>query len=156
MENSEAPNADKNDELPAEPKSDILLGVLVEAANKSGGSLGITLLVHGAMVTGVLIGGEEFFEGVAGQLEDALHENGEESSDGGLAAVFREQGTTLYGDPEALDDTTVAYIHLRDAQVYQSTLSAIPTPGTWWRGWLSSVDGWILGVLGRSEVPSSP
>lgn len=128
---------------------DLLLSTLVGIVNQTpDATLGVTLFVHGAVVSGQIVGGAEFFEGLAEECDAAVRrDTGEEAGPDTLAGYFRDCGRRWYGDEADLDAMAITYIHLRDARVIQSNLSQVPTPGTWWRGRLTSVDGWIFGSL---------
>lgn len=127
-----------------ENDKDEVLAFIVSLANKGAISLGITLCVGGTMVTGQLIGGKEFFEGIA-------------NSYGNVSDFFRglgEGGAEGYKDTsqEQLDNVeNIAFIHLGNARVVSSGIS-IPSfeqPGIFWRGRLSSVDGFFFGQMGK-------
>jgi hypothetical protein len=160
MENPDVAEVnDPPDEAPDEPSApDFLLAALVRNLNEgrdSNASFGVTLLVHGAVLTGELVGGGAYFEWMADVFDASVREaTGEEPSPKSLAAYVRNVGSSDYG--EDADTGTLTYLHLRNAQVYQSGFgAAVPTPGTWWRGRLTSVDGWMLGILKRADDVSA-
>ena len=136
----------------AEGHVDWFLAELVRRANEGGLSLGLTLCVGGGLVSGALIGGREYFEGFAGDVASSV-------ADATVAHKVREffrSPAALYQPDEGLPDGAKAssladplsYIHLKAARFF--TPSGAPIPGScggYWRGKLSAVDGFVLGLL---------
>lgn len=140
-------------ETPATPPSHIvkdgdpLLGVLVKTINGVPGlEVGITLSIGPTMVTGQLCSGKAYLEGVAKDFEDSGKGKPGQPIAETFAEAVRAFAEKAYG-PER-DDRPVSYIHLRDARHFlPGAQGGLPTKGTWWRGKLSSVDGFSFGVL---------
>jgi hypothetical protein len=130
---------------------DWFLAELVRRANEGGLSLGLTLCVGGGLVSGVLIGGREYFEGFAGDVASGV-------ADPTVARKVREffrSPAALYqpeeGCPGGARVSSLAdplsYIHLKAVRFF--TASGEPIPGSYggyWRGKLSAVDGFVLGL----------
>ena len=142
---------ESQDALPAD-EGDPDLATLVRIANTGGMSLGVTLLVGGATVSGLLVGSAEFFDGLAAYMEAR-------GGDGGavLAKLYRQQATdfreAIGTDFEkAFSAPYVAtFIHLQDARVFAPGGRYLPTDeGLFWRGRLDSIDGWSIGNLGTT------
>ena len=128
--------------------SDWFLQTLVGMSNNSDVSFSITLNVGGVLVSGELIGGEEYFNGFANDLKMAgLPAN--------AADLFKKFGDIYVKQREQKeanqDDNTIPppqYIHLKNARIFHPGGNPIPTNrGVWWRGRLDAVDGFILGSL---------
>jgi len=109
-------------------------------------NLGISLLVGGTWLTGSMIGGRMWFDELA-RLVDA-----QTGSDGGR--LFNVIGETAYpSDSErsaaglAPLDADPGFIHLRDARLLTGAAVRVPDPGGLVRVKLSSVDGWLAGIL---------
>ena len=130
-------------------KPDEVLTIFVKLVNRvPGAGMGVTLFVRGAIVSGTLVGGAAFFEGLAESADNAFRgTTGEEPSGEGLGAVFREVASETYGENADWERRPTGHLHLRDAQVFHPGAVPMPAGGTRWRGRLSSVDGWMLGTL---------
>ncbi|OAB46578.1 hypothetical protein [Paenibacillus antarcticus] len=117
-------------------KDEILIW-LVENCNQINSRLGITLLIGGSVVTGTLISGKSYINGVVSEL----YELGETT----IASYYREFGEEVYGDTSLEDEQiTPEMIHLNDAQILDG--AAVRNVG-WWRGKISSVDGYSIGGI---------
>jgi hypothetical protein len=134
-------------DLPTEPVVDRVLAVLVRAVNKGETSnLGISLLVGGSWLTGSMIGGRMWFDHL-GQLVDT-----ETGSDSGR--LFHMIGETAYpseserlAEGKAPIDAEPGFVHLQGARVLTGAAVRVPDPGGLVRVKLSSVDGWLIGIL---------
>ena len=137
------------DERPPD-NGDYNLSGLVRLANAGGVSLGVTLLVGGAVVSGLLVGAAEFFEGLADYLDREAGEDAQAFTHGyrSFAKEFRDEIGSDFD--QAVDAPyVVTYIHLRDAHVFAPGGGYLPSnAGLFWRGRLESVDGWSIGTLG--------
>jgi hypothetical protein len=96
------------------------------------------------VVTGTLSSAPEYIEGLAQSLEVG--------NKPGSADVFREIGQSWREDIERLEKSEEGYpigsIHLKNARTFIPGAAGIPTHGgVWWRGRLSSVDAWSLGLF---------
>ena len=139
---SSAPPVDKFN------NSDYFLQILVKACNTSDLSLSITLNVRGLLVSGDLIGGEQYFDCFASDMKDA----GMSAED---ADLFKKLGGIYTKQKEQIKDKKYdetapppQYIHLKNAQICLPGGSPIPTNrGVWWRGRLEAIDGFHLGKL---------
>ncbi|MET3828628.1 hypothetical protein ABIC86_000088 [Paenibacillus sp. DS2363] len=113
---------------------DFLLGALVEVADSL--SLGLTLNVGGALVSGVLMSNKEYFESVADEFEGV-------SEDGAkLGSLYRRFAAENYSDTSV--DAITEFIHLKDVVIAQGDTSYLTKL---WRGKLNSVDGFSFGTL---------
>ena len=127
------------------------MSLVGDMTRQDAGSLGVTLFVHGTVVSGYIVSGGQFLEAMASSVDEAVRrDTGKEPNRGGLADVFRDHSSKVYGPDADLENAVTTYIHLRDAQIFHPGANPIPTPGAWWRGRLASVDGWIFGTMGVS------
>lgn len=117
-----------------------------------GVEFGITLTVSGLIISGTLINGKTYFEELSKSLKSASKEKGDVAEViGELWGGFK----TIYEDPsEETENKTpsrVSFIHLKDAHIFAPGQQAMPTDeGILWRGKISSVDGFSIGVLSKN------
>jgi hypothetical protein len=100
--------------------------------------MGLTLHVAGVVVSGILVSAARFFDALAEWLKSEGAEGWAESFAGPMAEMFREP------DPNAAE---VSFVHLLNARVFTSGTDK-PLPEALWRGRLSEVSGWSVGLLG--------
>lgn len=145
-----------------EKAPDSLLASLVEAVNTSKEDKerpGYTLQMGGLLVTGELIPNWVWASSLHNQAERAAGE----ALPGSPFKIWQEQLEAGRDEDAAVGDdewkgmtkeeqdvhalqATPAFIHLRDARLLtQGTF--IPGNGTLWRGRLSEVDAWFVGLL---------
>lgn len=137
-------------EIAASQVPDWWLGAMVSIHNRSeDASFGITLMVGGILITGDLVSGRTYFTGQAEEVKAIGTGTGLEGFIAGL-----EVGAQAYPveefDEETADPSSPRYIHLRNAQVVAPS-GFMPARGMWWRGRLTSVDGFWIGKLSSSE-----
>jgi hypothetical protein len=130
-----------------EPMSDWMLRYLVDLSNLRGLQMGITLQVDGMLVSGILVGGQDYFDGITQTISAALG-NAEETKS--IADLFERVNQAVHaGTSPDVPSPPPAYIHLKDTYFFQSA-DATPIPngqGVWWRGKLSRVSGFFFGNL---------
>ena len=137
----------KQTEQPHQPDRhmDWFLQQLVQFANDQAMSLGITLNVGGVIVSGTLIGGKRYFEGFANDFGEGL---GKSELVDMVKQHFQQHGK-IYDRPA--DETSgfdPSFIHLEGAKFFSPGDQPIPSNrGMFWRGKISSIDGFILGSL---------
>jgi len=147
---AEQPEPEGDEESPLDRDAgDPNLSVLVRIANTGAMTMGVTLLVGGAVVSGLLVGSIEYFESLASRLEEEGGEGGQALADvyRTQAGEFREQMPSDFD--EAFGAPYVAtFIHLKNAHVFSPSGAYIPkNQGTHWRGRLDSVDAWSIGSI---------
>ncbi|MFL5350766.1 MAG: gas vesicle accessory protein GvpU [Hyalangium sp.] len=130
---------------------DWFLQSLVEMVNSSAMSFGVTLSVGGVLVSGELVGGQHYFEGFGAEFtqnfSDEKAAKGAKESFAKMGEIYRKGGNdaTASGTGTA---SGPSYIHLRNARFFQANGTPVPNnKGIWWRGKLSAVDGFTLGML---------
>jgi ABC-type bacteriocin/lantibiotic exporter with double-glycine peptidase domain len=128
--------------------SDYLLTLLVQMVNASSMEIGITLFVQGSIVTGLLIRGETYFEGFKSEIAlSSASDNIKEV----FQTIFDRLQSICTNLPENEEQESqfrnVEFIHLKNAKFFAGG-SLIPTNrAVYWRGRLSSIDGFSLGNL---------
>jgi len=122
---------------------DFLLTQFVSTSNSTSLELGLTLNIGGTLITGTLVSGETYCEGVAQSFSNTGGKVGE-----GLADAIRLFGKKVFGseseDEDNDNDTGPDMIHLKNATVHQGQ-NKYHTQ--WWRGKLRSVDGFSFGTF---------
>jgi len=109
--------------------------MLVDLAEK-GIELPVTLFIGGAVVSGILVSGRVFFDGIGSQLE-TIGTGVDTEIRSVIADALRTSGWA-YDAPAEHSPFTGE----------QLALYLVPTSGEfWWRGRLSSVDAFSLGTL---------
>lgn len=125
---------------------DWMLQILVHTVNSTDAEYGVTLNMGGVIVTGTLVSGRKYFEGVAEEFAAA-------STSKRTAAywrrTFRQLGDTYFAPiPADQPVTPPHFFHLRDARFIGLAPPVLPSNrGVWWRGRIVRVDGFFLGTL---------
>lgn len=113
--------------------------------------LGITLSVHGIIVSGFLISEEAYFRGIAERITED-RETPSETKDLLTDFIHQLQEGLKTKSDDSERSLLPEFIHLREAKMYPSQGKGIPSYGeALWRGRISSVDGFSLGEI----LPSS-
>ena len=142
-----------------EAKADDLLVSLVSIVNRLplDVSFGVTLLIGGCLVTGFLVSGESYFAAFGKDFASGIED---EENRGSLEASFASLGEKYAalreeGDSEDDDPFQTVYLHMRDARFFTPGQGPVPTEGgVWWRGRISEVSGFNLGILSLGEPPA--
>ncbi|ABE43295.1 gas vesicle accessory protein GvpU [Polaromonas sp. JS666] len=122
---------------------DYYLQQLVSLANENEYEIGITLLLGGSVVSGILIGGRKYFDTFAADFSAAW--TGEDKDE--IHNSFAAYGD-IY-DPAKRKQLPMPpqYIHLQNARI-QFLNGSMPTNGgVLWRGKINAVSGFHLGML---------
>lgn len=139
---SETPNEIKPAKRPT--GIDPFLQSLVHHADYDGFEFGITLSVGGILVSGMLVSGRKFFENFGEKFGSAFEDAEVRKS---LASSFSEWGV-LYDPQEDGTRRESTYLHIKDVAFFTTNSQPIPSDaGSWWRGRISEVDGFLLGNL---------
>src|SRR5690606_9073723 len=119
---------------------DAALNLFVAMADEQGVGTAITLTTSGGMVTGDLVGIEEYFRLLGGLLSGG-------DSESATAKSFDRIGDEVRASVEA-EGGPSDFVHLRNARFLSGT-ALVPTPpaGMLWRGSLSAVQGFSIGSL---------
>lgn len=120
---------------------DPLLKTILATVNKENITVKITLNVEGMIISGILVSSKEYCEGLARQIEETSDRTQADNLPKNLLSVFNQY---IIQEKQAL---TQSYIHLKDARFHYASQDIAPIDqGVWWRGKLSSVDGFTLGT----------
>lgn len=152
--------SDESSDKSVQP-GDFVLAFFIDIVTKSpdGFTLGITLNVGGTLISGDLVSGKAYFEGLGEDYQSGFTDIAGFSQNfrDSIRSQFNEIGEVLYGSPkeeaqggELTNKSPIVYhfIHLKNAKFFAP--GASPTPrnrGTWWRGKIEAVDGFCLGSL---------
>ena len=126
---------------------DFFLQNIVKLSNKFGVGFDITLLVSGVTVSGTLISGKDYYEG---QGDVFLKLSKQEDSIEKTLGEFWKGFSAIY-DAEENENVTLedvpapTYIHLSNAQIVSGITITPQPPIAFWRGKISSVDGFFIG-----------
>ena len=125
---------------------DLVLDLLMSVATSDPSSvIPITLNVGGWMISGHIIGQEEYLKGFMFGILDQGIKKGVE--------VLKERGEWV--EREETDDTLPEFIHLKNAKFYQPGQLGVPHGvGVLWRGRVAAVDGYIAGTLSLETRPA--
>lgn len=124
---------------------DGFLQFLVNRVNGTTVEIAITLQVSGLLVSGTLVTGDKYFEHFGEEIAVAKADDKENAESHG--AVFAKLGEQYNGE-----GTREKYIHLKNAKFHSPGANPVPTNSeVWWRGRISEVSAFFLGVLGNAE-----
>jgi len=129
---------------------DALLAALVQIVNSDPtAALSATLLVGGAVVSGMIESAEAWWGAQQEAIVGAAGEMSETYS-AGLGEIVASHRTArlsaVLGDADAAPTT---FVHMRDVEIHGADGGVMDAPFMRWRCRLSAVDGWMLGVLGQ-------
>ncbi|MBW4422493.1 MAG: hypothetical protein KME13_25325 [Myxacorys californica WJT36-NPBG1] len=144
---SDAPTTDEQElNLPVEDH-DWLLKMFIRLVNDMDMEIGVTLNVRGLMVSGLLIGGKKYFDGIAQEVLATASPAFGEGFHGFLAKI----GEDMYpkkNEENPKQKRGIGFVHLKNATIIGGNGSPIPSnSGKYWRGRLSAVDGFWLGNI---------
>ncbi|WHX27837.1 gas vesicle accessory protein GvpU [Virgibacillus halodenitrificans] len=129
----------------SENTKDNILEFFVTAANKHDFELDISLLVHGAIVTGTLISATEYFENMSQSFEDG--------SD--ISQKVSQQLSEAGESADSGNQQEVNFIHLKNTKIYCGDSKPTPSKGEiLWRGKLVEVDSFFLGRIAEPKSKS--
>jgi hypothetical protein len=129
--------------------NDWFLQELIELA-EMGLEQWVTLTIGGSHICGRLISGQKFFEQLAYQMDAAKTVGSTEELQKTLVNLYKSHAD-IYSksseDRPPFGTSRPNYIHLRDARWHSLEGNILPGNGTFWRGKLSAVDGFMFGEL---------
>ena len=134
--------------------ADSLLTALVEMVNSGGYKdrekswIGLTLLVDGFLVSGKMVSGQRYLDGVAEQFT-RVDTIADRSATDAFVKFFRDFGAHCESGAQPASQTPYAgYIHLEHARFFHPGGQPLPHEfEDWWRGRLSAVSGFMFGIL---------
>lgn len=126
---------------------DWLLQILISVTNSTGIPCPVTLNVGGLLVSGELVSGLQYFEEFAHKIGSAVKESEREE----IETMFREMGQSFYPkekSPDAPPPPNPHFVHLQNVKIFNP--EGLPFPsndGSFWRGRVEAIDGFMLGSL---------
>ena len=121
---------------------DWFLQSLVEACNQ-GMELTITLLVKGIVISGTLVGGNNYFVNIAENFK-TITKNPDETEK--TYSHFKKIGEDIYTIKEDEVISPPTFIHIKGARIFHPGQKPMPKDKTsFWRGKIDSVDGFYIG-----------
>lgn len=131
-------------------QTDWLLQWLVRSSNRASISIGITLSVGGSIISGKLIPHSVYFAKLAEAFSAPFRQGTVHDADELHDIIMGFDVTPEPESPE--EDAPFQFLHLENARTYLGTSSSIPgEPGALWRGKISSVDGFTLGLISNKD-----
>ncbi|AFZ17068.1 gas vesicle accessory protein GvpU [Allocoleopsis franciscana] len=124
---------------------DLMLETFVSLAEVQDISLGVTLTIHGLLISGNIISFQKYLEGIAQGFESAT---GNQKIGQIIAESYRnasQEYSKVRREQEELPPRQ--YIHLSDARFRFGDSVVSPGTGVYWRGRLDEVDGFFLGII---------
>jgi hypothetical protein len=132
---------------PDEP--DYVLQALVDLINSSEISFGISLTVGGFLISGNLISGKKYFDGVASEMASAYKDHAGASD--AMKTYFSNFGKIYDNYSDEKSRNLPVFIHLSEAKFFHNAGAPFPgNRGVFWRGRVSCVSSFILGKLSAS------
>ncbi|MGM0877893.1 MAG: gas vesicle accessory protein GvpU [Bacillota bacterium] len=139
--------SNKQPELPATDDAVVLM--FLSLVDEEGVEVAVTLNVNGVVVSGSLIGAKDYYAGIT--------EASKELQDHTLSKIIAKKFTDLkeaYSKQRQEQDdkedkqNSPTFIHLKNATYLNADGQPITSKsGTWWRGRISSIDGFSFNFL---------
>lgn len=145
------------EDAPLPVLGDKILAALCSAVTSAGGEVGISLLLGGNWLTGMLCSPRSWYQQVAHLVD--------QESDSGFGVVFRELGRAVSPTDDEIEAAVATptpdesgYLHLRDARTFSASGTPVPESGALIRVRIERVDAWAFGSIGPPgyEPPAPP
>ena len=128
---------------------DWFLQQFVHFANLSNIAIGVTLNVGGFLISGLLIGGKEYFDNIG---DEFLGSNPTDKNVIQMKEDLFVKAGDMYSSDKYRSSPNIGYIHLKDAKCFNTAGNPIPhNRGVFWRGRLEEVSGFSLGLLSTKD-----
>lgn len=131
-------------------KVDPLLQWMVDNINRSTNKHAVNFTVGGNLISGILVSADAYFDQFAEDFSSRY-----ESEKGSAAAVRAQildfKLNLVDSDAEA---PPAQFVHLLNAEVFTSDGRPIVSGGCLWRGKISSIDGFSMGLIEAAVVRS--
>jgi hypothetical protein len=126
--------------------ADEVLASLVQDVEKTGAGCGVSLCLNGLIVSGELIRSERYYDLMSKIFDTGMEITTKDQSDIDKLHAFLDRYRQLMQRmSEHIGHDNPEYIHLENVVIYAFG-SALPFVTGLWRGKLSAVDGFTLGV----------
>ncbi|KKI94129.1 hypothetical protein WQ54_00905 [Bacillus sp. SA1-12] len=125
---------------------DAIILMFLDLVEEDGIEVDVTLNIQGAIISGTLIGASAYYEGVteaSKNLPDSTMSKIISKKFGDLKEAYAKQKQEEAEQEQK--GSTKTFIHLKHAK-YHSKANQPPN-GTWWRGRISSIDGFSFDSL---------
>ena len=119
--------------------NDWFLENYVRSLNGTDGDMHITILIDGFLVSGLLVGGNRYFQEI---LDEYLADGREELQD---SIAQLQKRIDAYTTDRMLPDKPVAYLHMLLATFHHPIGAGMPRKGTSFRAKLNKVSGFYFG-----------
>lgn len=135
----------KNKEQDQVSTDDAIILMFLDLVEQDGIELDLTLCINGVVISGTLISATNYYEGVT--------ESSKNLKDSTMSKIIAKKFSDLKGEyakqkeeEEESESTPLTFIHLKNA-VYLNNENPPAHHGTWWRGRISSIDGFSVNDL---------
>lgn len=135
---------------PAYDQRDWFLQSLIDLVNGREIEIGLTVHSGGFLVSGLLVSGHQYFQGFGAEFARAFDDPGlteniqQAYSRYGGIYISQKQPNDIFLRPN--------FIHLKQARFFNTAGEPIPANmAVWWRGRVSEVDGFFLGMLSEKS-----
>lgn len=129
---------------------DWFLQSLVDLVNGRELEIGLTLQAGGFLVSGLLVSGHQYFKGFGAEFAKAF--NDPELSEDIQRAYSRYGGIYTAQKSPGENFTRASFVHLKDARFFNTAGEPIPANmSVWWRGRVSEIEGFFLGMLSEKS-----
>ncbi|WP_299089042.1 gas vesicle accessory protein GvpU [uncultured Metabacillus sp.] len=125
---------------------DAIILMFLDLVEEDGIEVEVTLSVQGAIISGTLIGASAYYEGVteaSKHLQDSTMSKIISKKFGDLKEAYAKQKQEEAEKEQK--GSLKTFIHLKHAK-YHSKPTQLPN-GSWWRGRISSIDGFSFDLL---------
>lgn len=129
---------------------DWFLQSLIDLVNGRELEIGLTLQAGGFLVSGLLVSGHQYFKGFGAEFARTF-DDAELTED--IQRAYARWGG-IYTAPKSPSDTftRVNFIHLKNARFFNTAGEPIPANmSVWWRGRVSEIEGFFLGMLSEKS-----
>ncbi|TYR79740.1 hypothetical protein FZC66_11355 [Priestia megaterium] len=128
---------------------DAVVLMFLSLVEEDGMEIGVTLNINGLVVSGTLIGARAYYDGII--------ESYKELNDRTMSKILTKKFSDLKDgylkqkqEQEDKDNkgNSATFIHLKEAKYLGANHQSISNKSTWWRGRISSIDGFSFDALG--------
>jgi hypothetical protein len=118
---------------------------LVDLVNGTETGLPMTVFVKGAVISGLLVSGHKFFEGIGEGFTRYLDKDHEHTPS--VIENLTRPGKNFLKDRKDKGYPFPYFVHLRSAKVFTPGNVPMPGNGMWWRCRISEVDAFSFGAF---------
>lgn len=127
---------------------DAIVLLFLSLVEEDGIEVPITLNINGVVISGLLIGASAYYEGITesskllhdGTMSKIIYKKFEDLKE----AYFKQKQENKEQEDQ---ENSPSFIHLKNAVYFNTDGQSIPTSNTWWRGRISSLDGFSFDFL---------